>query len=468
MISFILNNKLIKTDKPSGIPLLDFIRYETDLKGTKSGCREGDCGACTVIEGKLANGKIKYRTIVSCLTPLGNVHGKHIVTIEGVNTKNLSHVQVALVNHNGTQCGFCTPGFVVSLTAYLLTDDTGPDNAIAAVDGNICRCTGYQSIKRASEDVEKLKLKLTGGDNVEWLIKEKVLPDWFENIEERLKAIDPREKQNAKTSLVIGGGTDLLVQKADELRKTEITFLNDNEHLKGISFRDGYCYIGAETPAAEIMNSVELQKYFPKLKDYFKLISSTQIRNMGTLAGNFVNASPIGDLSIIFLALNAEVYLKGDNGQKRKVMLKDFFLDYKKLDLNPSEIIEKTGFQLPDKDFRFHFEKVSKRMHLDIASVNSAILLKVENNIITGAHLSAGGVSPVPFYLKETSLFLNGKEISAETVIGASRIAQKEISPISDIRGSAKYKRLLLRQLIFTHFLELFPEKILFKELVNR
>ncbi|NOX85678.1 MAG: 2Fe-2S iron-sulfur cluster binding domain-containing protein [Chlorobi bacterium] len=467
MISFILNDRLIQTDKPAGMPLLDFIRYEQDLKGTKSGCREGDCGACTVIEGKLVNGKLQYRTIVSCLTPLGNVQGKHIVTVEGLNTEKPSPVQVALVEHNGTQCGFCTPGFVVSLTAYLMAEETGPENAIAAIDGNICRCTGYQSIKRASEDVEKLKSELTGSDSIRQFIEKKIIPDWFGNIEERLKAIPPLKKLSGEKTIIIGGGTDLMVQQPDDIRGLDITFLHDADDLKGISFQNNYCTIGAETPASEIMNSIELQRHFPKLKEYFKLISSTQIRNMGTLAGNFVNASPIGDLSIIFLALNADIYLNENEDRKRKISLKDFFLDYKKLDLHASEIIEKIVFRLPDTNTRFHFEKVGKRTHLDIASVNSAILLKTENDVITEAYLSAGGVSPVPLYLKETSAFLKGKEITAGTVVEANHIAQQEISPISDIRGSEAYKRLLLRQLIFIHFLELFPEMVLFNELID-
>jgi len=467
MISFILNDRLIQTDKPSGMPLLDFIRNEQGLKGTKSGCREGDCGACTVMEGKPDNGKLKYQTIVSCLTPLGHVHGKHIVTVEGLNTKNPTPVQTALVKHNGTQCGFCTPGFVVSLTAYLLTDNSGPVNAVAAIDGNICRCTGYQSIKRASKDVEKLKSEIDGHDIIPQLIEKQILPSWFGNIEERLKDIPPQQKQNGKGKMSIGGGTYLMVQQPDEIKEKEITFLNDVEELNGITFRDGYCTIGAETPVSGIMNSMELQKHFPKLKKYFKLISSTQIRNMASLAGNFVNASPIGDLSIIFLALDAGIYLKGKDNRKRKLPLSDFFLDYKKLDLHPEEIIEKIVFHLPDKNTRFHFEKVSKRTHLDIASVNSAILLKMDHGIISKAHFSAGGVSPVPLYLKETSSFLKGKDISVETVIGASNMAQREISPISDIRGSDAYKRLLLRQLIFAHFLELFPDKVSFNELLT-
>ncbi len=190
MISFILNDELIKTNKPGGITLLDFIRYKENLKGTKIGCREGDCGACTVIEGQLDNGFVKYKTIVSCLTPLGNVHGKHIVTIEGLNQEQLSPVQQALVEHNGTQCGFCTPGFAISLTAFLLNEGKSDiEIAIAAIDGNICRCTGYKSIVRTAAELVELKKKIPSSEIVSWLVKNDFLPEYFLGINGQLKNI---------------------------------------------------------------------------------------------------------------------------------------------------------------------------------------------------------------------------------------------------------------------------------------
>lgn len=467
MITFILNDKFIQTDKPAGMTLLDFIRYEMDMKATKIGCREGDCGACTVLEGKLFGDQVKYQTIVSCLTPLGNVHGKHIVTIEGINMAKLSPVQHMLVEHNGTQCGFCTPGFVISLTAFLLsTEKAGAEDAIAAIDGNICRCTGYKSIERAADGLALLKAESGNLDPQDWMIQKGYLPDYFNDIPRILEKIKLQPKPTRANGRIMGGGTDLMVQQPDEIFEQELDLFFDNSDLKQIEIIDGYCKIGAEVTASQIIESPILHKYFPKLKQHFKLISSTPIRNMGTLAGNIVNGSPIGDLSIFFLALNADIFLSL-NSKKRKLPLKDFFLDYKKLNKSDNEFIESIGFLLPDNSNYFNFEKVSKRQYLDIASVNSAISLKMDGHTITSAHVSAGGVSPVPLYLKKTSAFLKGKSISTETIIGVNAIAQEEISPISDIRGSKEYKRLLLRQLIFAHFIELFPEKILVSDLLN-
>ena len=185
MIRFILNNQDINTDISPGTTLLDFIRYQQHLTGTKIGCREGDCGACTVLKGELKeDGSLDYQTIVSCLTPIGNVHHKHVVTIEGLNQIDLNPVQQAICDENGTQCGFCTPGFIVSLTGFCLSNKpSSPANAIAAIDGNICRCTGYKSIERAAKLVSTLMEENTGKDStIDFLQTIKILPGYFSGI----------------------------------------------------------------------------------------------------------------------------------------------------------------------------------------------------------------------------------------------------------------------------------------------
>jgi xanthine dehydrogenase small subunit len=196
---------------------------------------------------------------------------------------------------------------------------------------------------------------------------------------------------------------------------------------------------------------------FPRLKQDLKRIASKQIRNMATVAGNLVNASPIGDMAVFLLALNSEVILNA-RGALRRLPLKDFYQGYKRLDLMPGEILEAVRFRVPENTGLFNFEKISKRNHLDIASVNSAMALEMANSRIAKAGVSAGGVAPIPLYLKETSDFLIGRPINRDMVQGAAKIALEEIAPISDIRGSVSYRRLLVRQLIYAHFLTLFPE----------
>ena len=450
MIEFILNNKAIKTDKSASMILLDFIRYEQHLKGTKSGCREGDCGACTVLVGTLKDNEVNYQTITSCLTPLGNIIGKHVVTVEGINGDDLTPVQHALDEHSGTQCGFCTPGFVVSLTGHALSKNFGKyDEAISSVSGNICRCTGYKSIERATEDIAK-GLKETKENSLDWLIEHKYLPEYFSDIANRLGSIEIDKLLKGKK--IIGGGTDLYVQKPDKTTDTEASFVLSYENLKGISETNGQIIVGAATTANEIMHSDIFNKYFPKIKTWFKLISSEQIRNVGTIAGNFVNASPIGDLSIFFLALDSELIIKDTRDDQRTVSLKDFFKAYKQVDLQEGEIIKELKFAIPKENFKFNFEKVSKRTYLDIASVNTAVSYTLAKNIIEDIHISGGGLAAVPVYFNKTRDFLKGKKINQANLQKASNLLLTEVTPMSDIRGSKEYKSLLLKQLFFAHF----------------
>lgn len=466
MITFILNNKSIQTDSHPGTTLLDFIRYGENMPGTKIGCREGDCGACTVLEGTLEDNKVNYKSIVSCLTPLGNAQGKHIVTIEGVNLKELSPIQEQMVEHSATQCGFCTPGFVMSLTGHSLSNEQSTHKkAIAAISGNICRCTGYKSIEKAAESISEL-LKIKDISNpVAWLVENKFLPDYFLDIKNQLEKINKNEVKS-DLNQIIGGGTDLMVQRPEEMEETDINLFYDRNDLKGIKKEGTSISIGSANTSSDIMNSSIIQEFIPEIKSYFKLISSEQIRNMGTIAGNFVNASPIGDLSIFFLALNANIKLKQSNNT-RLLPLRNFFLDYKKLDLNKNEFIESIIVPIPDAEYKFNFEKVSKRTHLDIASVNSAILFTIKNDEIENCFISTGGVSAIPKYLARTSEYLTGKRITNGTVFKASKILQEEISPITDVRGTEDYKRLLARQLFFAHFIKLCPSSISLNELLS-
>jgi xanthine dehydrogenase small subunit len=421
---------------------------------------EGDCGACTVIEGNLRKDKVNYKSIVSCLTPISNAHGKHIVTIEGINMEQLSPVQQAIVNNGASQCGFCTPGFVISLTAHALSEEKSTrQKAIAAISGNICRCTGYKSIERAANDISDLLKEKNTEDPFGWLVGQKFIPGYFLTIPERLAAIPKFNTESVKNNIAIAGGTDLMVQKTEELAETNVNSLQERNDLKGINLKNGKCIIGASATASEIEQSPMIKGIIPEISSYFRLISSEPVRNMGTIAGNIVNASPIGDLTIMFLALNAELIIDG-SGSEHSILLKDFYHGYKEMNIKKGELIKSVRFTLPGKPILYNFEKVSKRTHLDIASVNSAIQIIPDNEIVRECYLSAGGVSPIPLFLTRTCKYLTGKTISMEIILKANTIMQEEISPVSDVRGSKEYKRLLLRQLFYAHFLKLFPERI--------
>ncbi len=433
------------------------------MAGTKIGCREGDCGACNLLVGDFENDELIYRSVTCCLMPLGNAHGKHIVTVEGINMQELSPVQQAMVDTNGTQCGFCTPGFIMSFTGYVLNAKSKTqEEAIAAIDGNICRCTGYKSIERSAQIIaEKLSSK-PKENTIVWLIENGFIPDYFIGIEKRLRELKESSKflptQNGTSAkrMMMGGGTDLVVQKPLNVKKSRLQLLFDEKELKEIKLDEGQIHIGASITASELVESELIRHSFPDLDKYIKLISSTPIRNMATLAGNLVNASPIGDISIFFLALDAELVLN-KNGSKRSLKLSDFYKAYKIIDKEPDEILEKIIFSPLQKGSLFNFEKVSKRTHLDIASVNTACKIQLsEDGTIATIYLSAGGVAPFPKYLANTCSFLQGKKFTAEVIEEALVIMNEEILPISDARGSVTYKRLLLRQLFIAHVIKFF------------
>jgi xanthine dehydrogenase small subunit len=494
MLQFYLNDQLIRTTQPAGSTLLDFVRYNRHLTGTKIGCREGDCGACTVLVGELQPDRqtVAYQSMTSCLTPLGNAHGRHVVTVEGINAARgtLTPVQQAIVAEGGSQCGFCTVGFVMSLTGHSLSQKPGtPETALASIDGNICRCTGYKSLERATLALQEQLAERPTEQPLAWLAEQGFVPTYFQDIPAKLtalrsaaevSAVAGQTSQNGHTTTitglnaataartqVLGGGTDLLVQRPEQLREMPVHLVYGQPARRGIRREGNHIVLGAAATAQELMESQVLRELLPRLPEHLKLVSSTPIRNMGTVAGNFINASPIGDLTILFLALGASLTLEEPGlGQRRELPLQELYLGYKKLAKTADEQVQAIQFPVPLTTDYFNFEKVSKRTHLDIASVNSAAWLRVEGGLVTAARFSAGGVGPIPLLLPRTAGFLVGREISAETVRGALELAQEEISPISDVRGTEQYKRLLLRQLLAAHFLQFFPQQLQLAELL--
>ena len=457
MIEFILNDQKIVTDVSEGSTVLNFVRKHRQMTGTKLVCREGECGACTVLVGNTNESKVEYQSMTSCIMPLANAHGKHIVTIEGLNMEELSPVQQAMVDEYGSQCGFCTPGFVVSLSGYLITTSKPTlEGIIASIDGNICRCTGYKSIERAAELILK-RLKTEFDEvNVDKLIEQQFIPAYFTNIPQKLKKIELTGSQNSQGK-ILGGGTDLYVQRPYEMYEDSPSAVYDEYHMKQIEIRDGVCHFGASLTMGDLYRSTIFKSAIPDSDYIFKLLSSTQIRNMATIGGNLVNASPIGDFTILLLALDSSITLSS-NGKKRTIPLKSFYKGYKTLDLKENEILEEIHFAVPTENSVFHFEKVSQRKFFDIASVNVASKLTIVDERIQDAHMAIGGVGPIPMYLTKTVESLKGKELNHDTVEDALSILQEEISPISDARGSAEYKRLLARQLLLAQFMNINPE----------
>ena len=456
----LINQNTVDLEHPPGWVALDLLRGELGLTGVKEGCREGDCGACTILLGRLHDGCITYRSVVSCLLPIGDCAGKHLVTIEGLNGPGLNPLQQAFVKEGAVQCGFCTPGLILALTAWLLNAPVwDEEEALLSIAGNICRCTGYLAIRRAVRRILAGLPAASAGSRLETLIAAGYLPVWFREAPVHLAALDqPLSPAIPGAAVAVGGGTDLYVQKPARLESAPVELLSERPDLRGIEIQGNWCRIGGGVTVEELRLAPELGAHLPGLAGFLRLVSSTQIRNRATLAGNLVNASPIGDLTIILLALEAEVELH-DGAVFRTLPLRRFYLGYKKLARREEELVTAVRFPLPQPGDYFNFEKVSRREHLDIASVNSACLLRMIDGVVEEVHLSAGGVAPIPLCLEKCSAYLRGRELEEATLTEAMRVAGDETAPISDVRGSAEYKRLLLRRLLRVHLTPFLPER---------
>jgi len=459
MLRFALNDKSVAVAAHRGLPVVDYLRDSAGLTGVKHACREGDCGSCVVLLGQPMGDEITYRVVTSCLLPIGAVEGQHVVTVDGLNGVDLGPFQQALVDEGGSQCGFCTPGFVVSFIGFLLVaGDWRLAPAIEAVAGNICRCTGYSSIVRAmsavlgrlSETVDHAEPRIPA------LVREGLIPEYFLRTDEMLHGLEtaPPPRRPESSQVVISGGTDLYVQRPDELDTVDV-FVLPTPATSPIRVDGEHIYLEGATTAEDLKTSTELAETVGDLAGAMTLMGSLPIRHRATIAGNIVNASPIGDMTVVLLALDSEIGLIHGE-ERRSLPLRDFFLAYKKLDLRKGELVEWVRFPAVRESSFFNFEKVSKRTHLDIASVNTAISLRLDDGRITDACLAAGGVAPIPMQLPRTAEYLCGREPTATNALGAAAIARSEVAPISDIRGSADYKSLLLGQLVLAHFNSLF------------
>jgi xanthine dehydrogenase small subunit len=451
--------------------VLDFLRRKLGLHGTKEGCREGDCGACTVLLGEDFEGQASWRAVPSCLLALGELDGRHLVTIEGLARDGLTPVMKALLDEGASQCGFCSPGIVLALTAFLLDSNRlDPLRAIVAVEGNLCRCTGYGAIRRAARrlaaDFAGLEaLPPSGPARLARLAEAGVIPPGLASLMGGFPAPGRIEHGRSPAhGLAIGSGSDYFVRHPYPEPGMPVSFLDHDQQLRHIELHDGCLELGAGVSWRDFFAHPLTRGHLPGVEAVEDRIASLPIRNRATVAGNIVNASPIADLSAVLLALDARLRLRSAR-RTRQLPLAEFFLDYKKTALAPGEIVETIRIPLPAAGSRFNFEKVSKRAHLDIATVNSAASLVCEGRRIVSCRLSAGGMAPIPLRLEAAEAFLAGKTVDAATVREAAGLAAAATRPISDVRGSAEYRRRLLERLVMVHFARLVPEAGLAEEL---
>ncbi len=481
-------------DSRALLTLAEFLRQEQGLSGTKVVCAEGDCGACAVLVGRPEDGKIVYRAIDSCVALLFQLDGCHVVSVEGLSCGGkLSPVQQAMVDCHGSQCGFCTPGFVTTLHG-LVEQQAKQDNARHepptsvggavrrslpqltlgahdgggltaetlryALSGNLCRCTGYQQIIEAGESIDlaatprlaelypdpKLTAELlaTTNDDVALAPQNGASP-WQVFAPSTLDAaVEWRAKHpNAK---IVSGATDVGVQRNHrKLELAEVLVLNRIRELAEISVTDGVLHLGAGATWTAVEAAV--RELLPEYHAVLTRFGSPQIRNFGTIGGNFVNASPIADSLPLHFVLDAELELASVRGVRR-VPITEFYRGYKQIDLAPDELLVGIHTPLPAADERVKLYKISKRRDMDISTVTAAIALVVEDDTITRARIALGGVGPVVLRMPTVEKFLTGAELTAETMRAAGKLARQAIKPLTDVRGSADYRWQLVENLL--------------------
>ncbi len=443
-IVFLLNGE---TERVAGEPptrtLLDWLRERKRLTGTKEGCNEGDCGACTV----MVTGRDGVaRALNACILFLPQLHGKAVRTVEGITgpSGEMHPVQQAMVEHHGSQCGFCTPGIVASLAVAQMNGERDFDRVLA---GNLCRCTGYAPILRAAEAA-------AGAPVPEWMREDRAK---LEALEAPPLAIAPRSVDelavaygNNPEAQLIGGATDVGLWVTKRLQDLEnVVFLADVAELKEIRVRSDFIRVGAMVRVNALREL--MAEHHPQLAAMLARYGSEQVRNAGTIGGNIANGSPIGDGPPALIALGAELILRMKN-KRRRVALEDFFIDYGRQDLRAGEFVE--WILIPRQPDRLRCYKISKRFDQDISALLGCFNIVVEDGRVASARIAFGGMAAIPKRARAVEAALVGRDWSEETIRSAKAAFAEDFSPISDMRASADYRLAAAQNLLMRYYLE--------------
>lgn len=467
-VSFYLNGekKTVSGEAVFGT-LSSFLRYEQRLTGTKVVCAEGDCGACTVMVAKWQPEKnqTEYVSINSCIALVFSMDGANIVTVEGLSQQgNLCEVQNSMIRNFGGQCGFCTPGFVMSISNLYekksnghLKDQLSEQSVKNHLTGNLCRCTGYAPIIKAALDVKADKhvsvkkchpYKSIGFDMEKPI---RIVLDELEFFAPTTIEEACTYKQKNNDVIIFSGSTDLGVQiNKGKLQPKKIMSLHLIPELYQQEVIGNEVNVGARVTLHEVQRLIS-----DKIKsfDHFlNIFASPQIKNMATLIGNVANASPIADTTPVLMALDAIVDVSGVKGE-RSIELKNFYTGYKKLNLTADEIITRIRFYIPEKNSVVKNYKVSQRRDLDISTVNASFYLSLNQDIIAEARIAVGGVAATTIRLFDVEKYLQGKKFNESLIDEVKIKIFDNIQPLSDVRGSAEYRKILTANLFekFVH-----------------
>ncbi|MGV6803999.1 MAG: xanthine dehydrogenase small subunit [Ruegeria sp.] len=438
-ITFLLNGETVElSDVDPTATLLDWLREDRGLTGTKEGCNEGDCGACTVMVTDESGAK----ALNSCILFLPQLHGKAVRTVEGASGPDgeAHPVQQAMVDLHGSQCGFCTPGFVMSMVASHTNGATDHDTQLA---GNLCRCTGYAPIIRAAQAAE-----------------DRPVPVWVKDKPAAAKSASPFLPTSSDElaevyaahpdATLIAGATDVGLWVTKQLRElSPVIFLGGCDDLKEIAVTENEVRFGAMVDMNRM--GAAIANLYPSYAEMIRRYASVQVRHAATVGGNIANGSPIGDNPPALIALGATLHLRQGDG-RRTIPLEDFFIDYGKQDRAPGEFVEAVSFaRRPD---RLKCYKLSKRFDQDISAVCGCFNITVADGNVEQARIAFGGMAGTPKRATQVEAALTGRPWTAETVRAALPAFAQDYSPMTDMRASAGYRLETAKAMLERYFLE--------------
>jgi xanthine dehydrogenase small subunit len=467
-LRFILNDQDVLLNEISATrTLLDFLRLDQRMTGSKEGCAEGDCGACTVLVGRLSGDELVYESVNACICFVGSLDATHVVTVEHLSAANapLHPVQQAMVDNHGSQCGFCTPGIVMSLYGLWMQDTNPSTNAIeTALQGNLCRCTGYAPIIKAGKAIssygalaadplviERQSIKarlqaLRDGKRVE-------VGEGRDRLIVPASADDLAEVYAANpTGTLVSGATDVGLWVTKFMRDIgPMIFIGEVPQLHRIEETATALKLGAGVTYTEATDAII--RRFPQLEELWMRIGGAQVRNKGTIGANIANGSPIGDTPPPLMALGASITLRKGN-VRREVKLEDFFIAYGKQDRQPGEFVESVTIPSLPEGEQFACYKITKRKDEDISALCGAFRVKLDGDKVAAVTIAYGGMAATPKRARAVEAALLGKAWTVATVEAAIPAYAEDYQPLTDMRASAEYRLLAAQNLLRRFFLE--------------
>ncbi|NUU01238.1 xanthine dehydrogenase small subunit [Herbaspirillum robiniae] len=465
---------------PNTRTVLQHLREDLHCTGTKEGCAEGDCGACTVVVGELREDRLELKTVNSCIQFLPTLDGRALFTVEDLKQSDgcLHPVQQAMVECHGSQCGFCTPGFVMSLWGlYLKHDKDGVEPSKREIDdalsGNLCRCTGYRPIVDAARRMGQLPAVDFDREQVAQALRgirreEPLAVTYKGQTFHAPRTLDQLAKlrNDLPRARILAGSTDVGLWVTKHMRDLgDILYIGQVEELRAMQVKDGFLEIGAGISLEQAYG--ELNKHYPQeLSELWQRFASMPVRNAGTLGGNVANGSPIGDSMPWLIALGSQIVLYGVDG-RRVMPLEEFYIAYQKSAILPNEFVQAVRVPLPREEVKFRIYKLSKRFDQDISAVCAAFGFSLENGRVKEARMCYGGMAATPKRASNAEAVLNGQEWNEENVRAAMAAMTQDYAPLSDMRATSGYRLRTAQNLLYRYWLETRPDAPLATESVR-